>query len=68
MSNSEPCDPTRWTSAGSRERDARSRRARPEMTATSVCGRPARLRSATLVSRSGSAFIGSSTIGATVPS
>ena len=39
-----------------------------EMTATSVWGRLARPRNATEVSRRGSAFIGSSTIGATVPS
>ena len=38
-SNSEPWLPTRWTSLGSRESVARSRRARPEMTATTVWGR-----------------------------
>ena len=68
MSNSEPWLPTRCTSLGSRESVARSRSARPETTATLVCGSEARARTAATDSGSGTALLGSSTIGASVPS
>ena len=68
MSNSEPWLPTRCTSLGSRESAARSRSARPETTATVVCGSAASARTAATDSGSGTAVLGSSTIGASVPS
>ena len=54
-SNSLPCEPTRWTSLGSRESVARSRSARPETTATVVCGSAASVRTAATASGSGTA-------------
>ncbi len=68
MSNSEPWLPTRCTSLGSRDSVARSRSARPETTATVVCGSEARARTAATASGSGCASVGSSTMGARVPS
>ena len=47
---------------------ARSRSARPETTATVVCGRAASARTAATASGSGTAAVGSSTSGASVPS
>ena len=67
-SNSEPWLPTRCTSLGSRDSAARSRRARPDITATVVCGRLASARTAATASLSGTALVGSATIGASVPS
>ena len=67
-SNSEPWLPTRCTSAGSRDSVARSRSARPEMTAVVVAGRAASERRACTDSGSGLAAVGSATIGARVPS
>ena len=68
MSNSDPWLPTRCTSLGSRDSVARSRSARPDTTATVVCGRAASARTAATASGSGLAADGSSTIGARVPS
>lgn len=68
MSNSEPWLPTRWISLGSRDSAARSRSARPETTATVVCGSEASARTAATDSGSGTALLGSATIGARVPS
>jgi hypothetical protein len=47
---------------------ARSRSARPEITATVVCGNAANARIAATASGSGAAFVGSATMGASVPS
>ena len=55
MSNSEPWLPTRWTSLGRRDSAARSRSARPETTATVVCGSAASARTAATASGSGTA-------------
>ena len=68
MSNSEPWLPTRFTSAGSRESVARSRSARPEMTAVVVSCRPASDLRAPTDSGSGRASSGFSVMGASVPS
>ena len=68
LSNSEPWLPTRLTSSGRRLITARSRSARPEITAACVAGNSERPRKARIESRSGRARDGSSTIGAMVPS
>ena len=68
VSNSEPWLPTRWTSAGIRDSVARSRSARPEISAAVVDGRAASERSAAADSVRGRASSGFATIGAMVPS
>ncbi len=68
MSNSVPWLPTRYTSDGSRDSAASSRRARPEMTAAVVSGRHASDRSALTASGEGCTDRGSAVIGARVPS
>ena len=68
VSNSEPWLPTRCTSAGMRDSVARSRSARPEISAAVVDGSAASSRSAAADSASGRASSGLATIGAMVPS
>ena len=68
VSNSEPWLPTRCTSAGIRDRVARSRSARPEISAAMVDGSAASSRIAAADSVSGRASSGLATIGAMVPS
>ncbi len=68
VSNSEPWLPTRCTSAGIRDSVARSRSARPEISAATVDGSAASARSAAADSVSGRASAGLATIGAMVPS
>ena len=68
VSNSEPWLPTRCTSAGIRDNVARSRSARPDISAAAVEGNAASSRSAAADSSSGRASSGLATIGAMVPS
>jgi len=67
-SNSLPCEPTSITCPSSEERAARSASDRPEITAAWVDPSVARARRATIDSRTGFAWDGSSTIGESVPS